>query len=487
MPKKTNFLARAQNPAASQAPKAQTERMTVWRHADRRSASRAQREPNVKPHTFDWDSQAGTKSTSLAPAIGQTNASQEGIKRDNAQSDYFPLVRYGQQASPFHRIPRSSRGASHSSRSDISDIYFNMMSDGMGDLGTVIPSPLPHANPPLQRHRRITLHGNLPSYPSYGGQNLDTELSHHSHSFDYSPIPQTRQSVQRQRRITLHGGSTLPFSSIDPSLRSQPYHYLPNNADSGHLLAPSESPFEFFPSIPSFQSFSQIMYSSSETSLPSAPSTTSFPSVPQTSDVDVYDTAPYPLGFYSLHDPLSTTEIPQFCGSTSPNESMSSSSPWGIPAGSLGILSSHSSSSLGNPSEHATGELLNQTGYSAECDRLSLLGPSRHVHSPGINQMRHDISPHVESPFSSISSYSTDNHTPYQPLLNSDLSSILQTEPTPNYSSQLENALQLEFSTATLDLSSVDMSGTEPLDPELLLMDFYVPHDTEEPFRPNHL
>ncbi|SJL02548.1 uncharacterized protein ARMOST_05879 [Armillaria ostoyae] len=466
-------------PKASKAPKAQTECMTVWRHARRRSASRDQGQPNIQSHTFDWDSQARTNSTSLAPAIARSNTSHEGPSAsaeklcqidldsfdsgtESVHSDYFALgPEYGQHGSSFHRMPRDARSSRGVSRSSHSKMYSPMMLDGMRDA----QSPLPYVTPPLQRPRRITLHGSSLSSPVYDRQNH--ELPNYSDPW----VPHARASLKRRRCITLHGDPALPFSSNDLSWRSQPSHYLPNDSNSSNMSAP---PSLFAASIPSVSAFSPgSVYNASETSLQSPP-TMSFPSIPQTSFVDVYDTASSSLHSYSSHGPSPITEMGQYCGSfTSPNLD----NPWGIPAGSLSALSSPPSfPSLINPSDNATGQLIHGARHSTDCDQL-FLHNRRNPYSAG-NQVNHDISPQGAPPFSSSSSYTSENHEPYQLPL--DYNPILQTASSDlHYSPGLQNALQLEFGTTTLDLSNIDMSETGPLDPELLLMDFYVPQNNE--------
>ncbi|KAK0243298.1 hypothetical protein EDD85DRAFT_323589 [Armillaria nabsnona] len=449
-------------PKASKAPKAQTECMTVWRHANRRSASNVQGQPNIQSHTFDWDSQARTTSTSLAPAIAHSNTSQEdgfNSGTESNRSDYFALgPEYGQHDSSFHRMPRNARSSHGVSRSSRFKMYSPMMLDGMRDAR----SPLPYVTPPLQRPRRITLHrSSLPS-PVYDRQNH--ELSNYSDPL----VPHARASLKRQRRITLHGDSALPFSSNDLSGHSQPFHYLPNDSNYSNMSAP---PSLFSASMPSVSAFSPgSVYSASETT----PPTMSFPSIPQTSFVDVYDTASSSLHSYPSLGPSPTTEMGQYCGSfASPNLD----NPWGIPAGSLSALSSPPNPSLIHPSDIATGQLIYSARRSTDCDQ-SFLNNRRNPYSAGVNQMNHDISPQGVPPFSSSSSYTPENHEPYQLPL--DYNPILQTASSDlHYSPGLQNALQLEFGTTTLDLSNIDMLENGPLDPELLLMDFYVPKNNE--------
>ncbi|KAK0207026.1 hypothetical protein DFS33DRAFT_637992 [Desarmillaria ectypa] len=478
-------------PKASKAPKAQTECMTVWRHAGRRSASRAREQRDVQPHTFDWDSQAGTNSTSLEPVIVRSNTSQDlGHLRppgfdeklfpinldgfdsgmDSIQSDHFALgPGYGQQNIPLHHMSRDARSSYDGSWNSRSEIYSTMMSDRMDGPDTNTPSPLPHVTSPLQRPRQITLHGSSSSSPLYNGQNPVSELNNYSDPW----IPHGRP-LQRRRCITLHGDSTSAFSD-DSSWHAQPFRYLPNNADYSNMpVPPSLSAESFFP-VPSVSAFSPgSEYSASDTSFLSPPSTMLFPSIPQTSLVNIYDPTSSFLRPYPSHGSSPTTEMRQYCeSSTSLNQSMSRDNPWGMQAGSLSVLSNPPTPSFANPSEFATGP---RTRHSAECDQSFLHDP-RNTYPPGFNQVNHDISPYAESPFSS-SSYMSENYTPYQPLL--DYNPMPQTASSLHYSPGLQNALQLEFGTATLDLLNTDVSETGPLDPELLLMDFHAPQNNEQ-------
>ncbi|KAK0230253.1 hypothetical protein IW262DRAFT_1337202 [Armillaria fumosa] len=448
-------------PKASKAPKAQAECMTVWRHADRRSASRVQGQPHIQSHTFDWDSQAN--STSLAPAIAQLNTSQEdgfGSVTESVPSDYFALgPEYGQHGNSFHRMSRDARSFRGVSRGSRSETYSPMMLDGMRDAR----SPLSCVTPPLQRRRRITLHGSSLSSLVYDGQHH--ELSHYSDPC----IPHDR-SLKRRRCVTFHGDSALPFSCNDLSQCSQPLHDIPNDSNGPNMSAP---PSLFAASIPSASAFSpgSVYYSASETSLQSPP-TISFPSIPQASLVDVFDTASSSLHSYSSHDPSPIMEMGQYCGSsTSPNLD----NPWGVPAGSLSALSSPSNPSLLNPSDIATGQLIQGARHSTGYDQL--LHNPRNPHSREVNQVNLVSSPQDTPPFSSSSSYTLENHEPYQLPL--DYIPVPQTASSDlHYFPGLRNALQLEFSAATLDLSeNIDVSESEtgPLDPELLLMDFYMP------------
>ncbi len=331
-------------------------------------------------------------------------------------------------------------------------MYSPMMLDGMRDARF----PLPYVTPPLQRPRRITLHGSSLSSPVYDRQNH--ELSNYSDPL----VPHARLSLKRQRRITLHGDSALPFPSNDLSGHSQPFHYLPNDSNYSNMSAP---PSLFAASMPSVSAFSPgSVYNASETSLQSPP-TMSFPSIPQTSFVDIYDTASSSLHSYP------TTEMGQYCGSfTSPNLD----NPW---AGSLSALTSPPNPSLIHPSDITTGQLIHSARRSTDYDQ-SFLNNRRNPYSAGVNQVNHDISPQGVPPFSSSSSYAPENHEPYQLPL--DYNPILQTASSDlHYSPGLQNALQLEFGATTLDLSNIDMSETGLLDPELLLMDFYVPQNNE--------
>ncbi|KAK0190430.1 hypothetical protein F5146DRAFT_1044185 [Armillaria mellea] len=434
-------------PKASKAPKAQSECMSVWRHAGRRSASRIQGQPNIQSHTFDWDSQAN--STSLAPAVARSNTSQEdgfGSGTESIHHDYFALgPEYGQYGSSFHRMARDARSSRGVFQAPHSKMYSPMMLDGMSDAR----SPLPYVTPPLQRPRRITLHGSSLPSPVYDKQN--NELSNYSDLW----VPHARASLKRRRRVTLHGDSALPISSDDLNCRSQPFHDMPNDSNYSNMSA---LPSLFVASIPSVSAFSPgSVYSASETSLQS-PSTISFPSIPQTSLVDIYESSSSSLRSYSSHDPLPITEMGQYCGSfTSPNLG----NPWGIPAGSLNALGSPRNPSLLNPSDISTGQL--------------------------IHGARENVSPQGALPFSSSSSYTSETHEPYQLPL--DYNPIPPTAPSDHHCSPgLQNALQLEFGTSTLDLSeNIDMSESEtgPLDPELLLMDFYMPQNNEYCFPSN--
>ncbi|KAK0461618.1 uncharacterized protein EV420DRAFT_118897 [Desarmillaria tabescens] len=370
---------------------------------------------------------------------------------------------------------RSSRGVSRSSRPEICS---TMTSDGMDGSDTE-SSPLPCVTPPLQRLRRITMHRSAPSSPFYDGQNPAFGLN----NFSNHRVPHARPSLQRQRRITLHGDSTSPFSSNDLSW-PQLSHFLPNDAGYSSMPAPPSLFAESFPpSIPSGSAFSSgSEYSAPDASLLSPPSMMQmpFPSIPQTSTVDVYDPTSSSMRSYSSHDPSLTMEMGQYCGSlasTPPNQSISSpDNPWGIPAGSFSVMSSPNNPSLINPSDIATRQPTQGTRNITEYDQLFLHDP-RNTYSAGVNQVNYDIPPYAGSPFSS-SSYTSENYTPYQMLL--DYNPIPQTAPSLRYSPGPQNALQLEFSTATTDLPTADVSETGPLDPELLLMDFYVPQNTNE-------
>ncbi|KAK0491528.1 hypothetical protein IW261DRAFT_94517 [Armillaria novae-zelandiae] len=456
-------------PKASKAPKAQTECMTVWRHAGRRSASRVQGQPNVQSHTFDWDSQAN--STSLAPEIARLNTSQEdgfGSGRESIHSDYFTLgPEHGQHSSSFHRMPRDARSPSAVSRGSRSNMSSPMMLDGMRDAR----SPLPYVTPPLQRPRRITLHGSSLSSHVYDRQHH--ELSHYSNPW----VPHDRSVLKRRRCITLHGDSALPISSNDFSQRSQPFHDIPNDSNDPNMLAPGSLSAGSIPSISAFSPGS-VYYSASETSLQSPP-TLLFPSIPQTSLVDVCDNTSSPSRSYSSHGPSPITEMSQYSGSlTSPNLD----NPWGVPAGSLSALSSPSNPSLLNPSYTATGQLIQGAQHSTGYDQY-LHGP-RNPYSRGVNQVNYFSSPQGAPPFSSSSSYTSENYEPYQLPLN--YNPIPQTASSDlHYSPGLQNALQLEFSAPTLNLSEnvdVSESETDPLDSELLLMNFYMPQSNEYRF-----
>ncbi|KAK0499551.1 hypothetical protein EDD18DRAFT_855527 [Armillaria luteobubalina] len=251
----------------------------------------------------------------------------------------------------------------------------------------------------------------------------------------------------------------------------------PNDSNDPNMSA---SPSHFAASIPSVSAFSpgSVYYSASETSLQSPPAI-SFPSIPQASLIHVFDTTSSSLHPYSSHDPSPIVETGQYYGSlTSPNLD----NPWSVPAGSLSTLSSPSNPSFLNPSDNATGQLIQDARHSTGYDQF--LRNPRNPYSRGVNQVNLVSSPQDAPPFSSSSSYTSESYEPYQLPLNSIL--FPQTASSDlHYSPGLRNALQLEFSTATLDLSeNIDVSESEtgPLDPELLLMDFYMPQDNEYRF-----